>query len=78
MLVWYTNKLYENHANTPLTPARVEMVRIDLYNLQMLKRKTETNPIWEVPVDINVDYSLSQFEVFITDKSNILYLDFDQ
>ena len=77
-LVWYTNKLYEQHLGIPLSPAQVERVNRDLVVLQEQMKNKETNVVWQVPVGLMLDYDRNQFEVIVADDSNVLYLDFDQ
>jgi len=76
-LLWYTQKLSENHLGHLLTPARVEMIRRNLFDLQKMMLRQETNPVWTVPVDVTVNLERGSFEVIITDESNLLYLDFE-
>jgi len=75
---FYTNKLYEMHLGAVLTPAKLEIIKNDLHNLQQRMQKSETNQIWHVPVGLFVTEDHSAFEVVVTDESNLLYLDFDQ
>ena len=49
---FYTNKLYETHMNAVLTPARLEIIKNDLFALQQKMQRTETNQIWHVPVGL--------------------------
>lgn len=74
-LLWYTERLTEKHIGCLLTPARIEQLKWDLRALQERMKKTETNPVWTVPVVLHVEPGRGHFEVVIADDSNILYLD---
>lgn len=73
-LLYYTNHLYERHHGVLLTPARVELIKRDLYTLQQQLQRMESNSVWKVPVDVLLNYSTNTFSVFVADDSNVLYL----
>jgi hypothetical protein len=77
-LWWYTQKLYEKHMNTQMTPARIQIIKNDLMLLQHSIQQTETNIIWKIPVTLFIDETFTAFEVVVEDETNLLYLDFDQ
>lgn len=73
-LLYYTNHLYERHHGTLLTPARVELIKRDLYAWQQQLQRTESNSVWKVPVDVLFDFSTNTFSVIVADDSNVLFL----
>lgn len=73
-LLWYTNRLYEKHLGSILTPARVEVLCRDLEMLQEQMQRKESNAVWKVPVGVQVDSARNHFEVVVSDESNVLYL----
>ncbi len=74
-LLWYSERLSENHIGCLLTPARIEQMKWELQILQERMKKAETNPVWQVPVALHIEPDRGYFEVMVTDHSNVLYLD---
>lgn len=75
VLLWYTERLTEKHGACMLTPARIAQIQWDLQALQERMKKTETNPVWTIPVVLYTEPNRGRFEVTIVDERNILYLD---
>lgn len=73
-LMWYTMQLQEKHMGQFLTPATIELILRDLESLQGQMQKRESNSVWKVPVGLSYDLSRNNFEVVVTDESNVLYL----
>jgi hypothetical protein len=75
-LLFYNEQLALRHANKLITPAMLHILQTELKKLQESLQRREQNPVWSVPVDVRpAENSYTNIEVYVTDDSNLLFLD---
>lgn len=78
VLTTLSEKLWAKFQYRHLTPATLELIRRELFEIQTVQAAVDHNDLWLIPIEVKIDQDNPTNTVLVPDLNSVIILDFDE